>query len=177
MPTECDRIADQLFRMMEGDAWHGPPVSALLTDVTADVAALHPIPGAHSIRELVHHMAAWAVIARRRLGGEIVQVTPVEDWPPVEAATPAAWTVATQALERSHADLRRAVLALGDGHSKTERQASPTVCTCCCTASSSTRPTMRVRWRSSSEPPRAERNRPFTIPRRGRLWTNVLLAF
>jgi uncharacterized damage-inducible protein DinB len=116
MPTECDRIADQLFRMIEGDAWHGPPVSALLADVPADVAASHPIPGAHSIWELVHHMAAWAAIARRRLGGEIVQVTPVEDWPPVEVTTPAAWTVATQALERSHADLRRAVLALGDGH-------------------------------------------------------------
>ncbi len=116
MPIECDRIADQLFRMIEGDAWHGPPVGALLADVSPDVAASHPIPGAHSIWELVHHMTAWALIARRRLGGEIVEVTPVEDWPPVEVTTPAAWTLATQALERSHADLRRAVLALGDGH-------------------------------------------------------------
>ena len=61
-------------------------------------------------------MTAWALIARRRLSGEIVEVTSVEDWPPVEATTPAAWALATQALERSHADLRRAVLALGDGH-------------------------------------------------------------
>jgi uncharacterized damage-inducible protein DinB len=116
MPTECDRIADQLFRMVEGDAWHGPPVTALLADVSADMAASHPISGAHSIWELVHHMTAWAGIARRRLGGEIVEPAAVEDWPPVEATTPEAWSLATQALERSHADLRRAVLALGDSH-------------------------------------------------------------
>jgi len=116
MPTECDRIADQLFRMIEGDAWHGPPVNALLADVSPDLAASHPIPGAHSIWELVHHMTAWAVIARRRLGGEVVMPTPVEDWPPVETTTAAAWTQAKEALERGHADLRRAVLALGDGH-------------------------------------------------------------
>jgi uncharacterized damage-inducible protein DinB len=116
MPTECDRIADQLFRMVEGDAWHGPSVRALIADVTATTAASHPITGAHSIWELVHHMTAWAVIARRRLGGEIVDPTPAEDWPPVDTTTAAAWATATQALERSHADLRRAVLALGDGH-------------------------------------------------------------
>lgn len=116
MPTECDRIADQLFRMVEGDAWHGPSVRALIADVSPDTAASHPIAGAHSIWELVHHMTAWAVIARRRLGGEIVDPSPAEDWPVVENTTPAAWATATQALERSHADLRRAVLALGDSH-------------------------------------------------------------
>jgi hypothetical protein len=116
MSTECDRIADQLFRIVEGDAWHGPPVSALVADVTAPIAASHPIPAAHSIWELVHHMTAWATIARRRLGGEIVDVIAVQDWPPVETVTAEAWTSATQSLERAHADLRRAVLALGDGH-------------------------------------------------------------
>jgi hypothetical protein len=116
MATECDRIADQLYRMVEGDAWHGPPVGALVADVTATVAASRPIPDAHSIWELVHHMTAWAAIARRRLGGEIVEVTVIEDWPPVVAITAEAWTSATQSLDRAHADLRRAVLALGDGH-------------------------------------------------------------
>jgi len=116
MPTECDRIADQLFRIVEGDAWHGPPVGALVADVTAAMAASHPIPGAHSIWELVHHMTAWAVIARRRLGGEICEVTRIEDWPPVDAPTPETWSAAVQSLDRTHADLRRAVLALGDGH-------------------------------------------------------------
>jgi uncharacterized damage-inducible protein DinB len=116
MPTECDRIADQLFRIVEGDAWHGPPVDALVVDVAPDVAASRPIPGVHSIWELVLHMTTWAGIARRRLTGEIVEATPDEDWPPVREVTAGAWVDATQALDRAHADLRRAVLALGDGH-------------------------------------------------------------
>jgi uncharacterized damage-inducible protein DinB len=116
MSTECDRIADQLYRMVQGDAWHGLPLEAVLTDVPPEMAALHSIPGADGIWELVHHMAAWAAIAQRRLDGEIVEVSPTDDWPPVGAVTRDAWTAALDALERSHADLRHAVLALGDGH-------------------------------------------------------------
>ena len=116
MPTECDRIADQLYRIVEGDAWHGPPVSALVADVAPQLAAAYPIAGAHSIWELIHHMTTWATVAKRRLAGEIVEVTPREDWPPIDAVTVEAWASATQALDRAHADLRRTVLALGDGH-------------------------------------------------------------
>jgi uncharacterized damage-inducible protein DinB len=116
MITECDRIADQLFRMVEGDAWHGPPVRALIADVTPELAAARPIPQAHSIWELVLHMSAWAQVARRRLTGEIVELSPAEDWPAVTIATAEAWAETAGALERTHADLRRSVLALGDGH-------------------------------------------------------------
>jgi hypothetical protein len=116
MSTECDRIADQLYRMVEGDAWHGAPMVALVSDVSPEMAASHPIPGAHSIWELVHHMTAWAVIARRRLGGETVDVSPAEDWPPVPSVTRDAWTAALESVERVHSDLRRDVVALGDGH-------------------------------------------------------------
>ena len=114
--TECDRVADQLFRIVEGDAWHGPPVRALLADVTPEVAAARPIAGAHSIWELVLHMTLWADIGRRRVAGEIVEPTSTEDWPPVGPTGAAEWSAATAALERAHAELRRAALALGDGH-------------------------------------------------------------
>ncbi len=114
--TECDRIADQLYRGVEGDAWHGPPVRALLADVTAEVAAARPIAGSHSIWELVLHMTAWSDIARRRLAGEVVEVTPAEDWPAVGVVSAGAWGDAVAAVERSHGELRRAALALGDAH-------------------------------------------------------------
>lgn len=116
MSTECDRIADQLYRSIEGDAWHGPPLRALLMDVTSDQAAAHPIPGAHSIWELVVHMTVWTDVVRRRVGGEVVDPTPAEDWPPVRDVSAPAWSEATEALERAYADVRRTVLALGDGH-------------------------------------------------------------
>jgi uncharacterized damage-inducible protein DinB len=114
--TECDRIADQLYRGVEGDAWHGPPIRAVLADVTSETAAAHPIAGAHSIWELVVHLTVWADVARRRVAGEVVEPTPAEDWPAVGDVSAAAWSEATAALERAYADVRRTVLALGDGH-------------------------------------------------------------
>jgi uncharacterized damage-inducible protein DinB len=56
--SEMDRIRDQFRRAFEGEAWHGPSVLALLDGVTAQQAAAHPIPGAHSIWELTLHAIA-----------------------------------------------------------------------------------------------------------------------
>ena len=116
MSVECERIADQLFRMIEGDAWHGPPVRALVADLTHEQAAVRQSGESHSIWELVRHMTAWAEIAKRRLAGEIVDPTSADDWPPVDAPTAEAWGSAVARLEGAHAELRRAVLALGDAH-------------------------------------------------------------
>lgn len=45
------------------------------------MASAHPIPGAHSIWELVRHLTVWANVVRRRLAGETVEPTPEEDYP------------------------------------------------------------------------------------------------
>ena len=116
MSTECDRIADQFYRGVEGDAWLGPPVRALLADVTAEMAAARPIPNAHTIWELVLHMTVWAEIARRGVAGEVVEPTASEDWPLPPPPSAAGWNEAVAALERSHGELRRAALALGESH-------------------------------------------------------------
>jgi len=50
---ESERIADQLKRAFEGKSWHGPSLLEILKDVTAGQAAARPIPGAHSIWEIV----------------------------------------------------------------------------------------------------------------------------
>jgi len=102
--------------MTEGDAWHGSPVRALVAGLTNEQAAIRSAGFSHSIWELVRHMTAWAEIAKRRLAGEIVEPTSTEDWPPVGDSNPDAWKSAVESLERAHAELRRAVLALGDGH-------------------------------------------------------------
>ena len=66
--TEVDRIRDQFRRAFEGEAWHGPSVLALLDGVTAQQAAAHPIPGAHSIWELTMHIEAYSRL--KRLAGQ-----------------------------------------------------------------------------------------------------------
>ena len=112
MTTETGRIADQLERAFNGDAWHGPPLRTLLDDVDAVTAAAHPAPGAHSIWELTVHAAFWLTVVRRRLAGEIVGES--GDWQAVGDTSPSRWTETLGALDESHQQLLAAVRALSD---------------------------------------------------------------
>ena len=103
--SEIDRIADQLRRAWEGEAWHGPSVREALAGVTAGQAGARPLSDAHSIWEIVHHIGAWEDIVRRRLSGEKVDATPEMDWPPVRDDGEAAWLGAQVELERIHRGL------------------------------------------------------------------------
>jgi uncharacterized damage-inducible protein DinB len=64
--NEVQRIVDQLRRAFEGEAWHGPAVMQILEGITAAQAAAHPASGAHSIWEIVLHIAAWEGAVSRR---------------------------------------------------------------------------------------------------------------
>src|ERR1019366_4779500 len=83
--SEAARIADQLRRAFSGDAWHGDSVFEILEGVNAAQAATHPIKKAHSIWELVLHVAAWDGAVRRRLGGEALALSNEQNFPPVTA--------------------------------------------------------------------------------------------
>ena len=70
----------------------------LLTDVGWQQAAAKPIAGAHSIWEIVLHVAVWAGVALRRVGGETVEPTPAEDWPEVTDAAEDSWRDSVRTL-------------------------------------------------------------------------------
>ena len=89
--TETERIRDQFQRAFDGQAWHGPSVLSLLDGVSAEQAAAHPIPGAHSIWELTLHIAAWEDACRRRLEGDPAQLTDDENFPRVSDTSDGAW--------------------------------------------------------------------------------------
>jgi uncharacterized damage-inducible protein DinB len=112
--TEVERILDQMDRAFSGDAWHGPSLMALLEGVSAENASVHSIRGAHSIWELVNHIAAWHRIVHQRLSGELVEPTSEMDWPPVWDASEVAWQRALGSLAEGRARLRRAVEGLRD---------------------------------------------------------------
>jgi len=71
--SESALLADQLRRAFEGSAWHGPAVLELLQGMNASEAAAKPLPNAHSIWELLLHVAAWDNAALRRLKGDKFQ--------------------------------------------------------------------------------------------------------
>ena len=105
--SELQRIDDQLHRMFEGDPWHGPSVTALLDGVDAETAAARPLPGAHSIWELVVHMTAWLEIPRRRIEERrAIEAAPEEDWPPVLETGEAEWKAALDRLRQAYRKFR-----------------------------------------------------------------------
>jgi uncharacterized damage-inducible protein DinB len=109
--TEIERILDQLKRAYEGSAWHGPSVREAIAGVTAAQARARPLANAHSIWELVKHIAVWEGAARRRLEGDRagIEISSTVDWPPADDPSEAAWEQAKAALDRGHEALREAI--------------------------------------------------------------------
>lgn len=114
--TEIDRIVDQLKRAFEGNAWHGPSVREVLAGVTAEQAHARPLANAHSIWELVRHIAVWEDVGRRRAEGDRAQIeiSSPADWPPPEDSSEAAWESAKLALERGHQALVETVKGVAE---------------------------------------------------------------
>ena len=112
--SEIARLADQVRRAFEGDAWHGDSIKELLAGVTAATAAARPIQNVHSIWELVLHIAAWDDAVLRRIGGAAVQLTKQQDFPPVKDTSPAAWRRTVSHLEQAHNQLIEAVAGFPD---------------------------------------------------------------
>jgi uncharacterized damage-inducible protein DinB len=111
---ETERIADQLKRAVYGEAWSGPSVKEVLEGVSAAAASARPVAGAHSIWELVLHIGAWINIARRRVEGETVNVTPEVNFPPVVDTSEEAWKAALKSLEAEEEALRSTIRRLSD---------------------------------------------------------------
>ena len=112
--SEAARVADQLLRAFDGEAWHGDSLFEILKGVTAAQAAARPIAGAHTIWELVLHIAAWDGAVLRRLGGVDVEVSDAENFPPVPDTSEAAWRRALAEVRRVHEELLSAVSAFPD---------------------------------------------------------------
>jgi len=111
---ESTRLADQLRRSTHGEAWHGPSLMELLNDVDWQQAAAKPVVSAHSIWELVLHIAVWADVAIRRVNGEAVEPTPAEDFPRVASVTEDSWRAAVQTLTQKQEALARLIETLSD---------------------------------------------------------------
>jgi len=109
--SETARLADQIRRAFEGNAWHGDSVVEILEGVDAAMAAAHPIKNAHSIWELVLHIAAWDGAVLKRTGGTAVELSDEQNFPPVKDMSGAAWRQAIEHAKLIHNELVQAVAA------------------------------------------------------------------
>ena len=106
--SETARIADQLRRIYEGPAWLGPNLKDLLVDIGEEHARRRPIEGAHTIWELVLHVATWFRIARERLAAtEVREISDDENWPNVTGT----WQETLAMLEQEERALEDAIHA------------------------------------------------------------------
>jgi uncharacterized damage-inducible protein DinB len=107
--SEPARIADQLRRAFYGGAWHGDSLFEILEGVTAERAAARPVANAHSIWELVLHIAAWDGVVRRRMTGVAEELSGEKNFPPVVETSAAAWASTLDEVRRVHEELIAAV--------------------------------------------------------------------
>jgi uncharacterized damage-inducible protein DinB len=111
MMVDMEDIADQISRAFWGESWHGPSVREVLDGVSAEDAAAHPIPGAHSIWEIVVHMIGGYKLVLRRVRGERAQLSPEEEWPAATRPTAEAWRDNQRILDELNQQLQSAVRA------------------------------------------------------------------
>ena len=113
--TETERIRDLLDRAVDGDAWHGPSLSALLATVPPELAALGRSPAPT-------RSGSWCSTPAPGRRSSAVgwpanrgpQHPATVDWPPVGAAGRDGWREAVEQLEASHRRLADAVAATPD---------------------------------------------------------------
>jgi uncharacterized damage-inducible protein DinB len=113
--NEIERIGDQMRRSFSGEAWHGPALGELLAETDTNDALRRPLPERHSIWEIVLHLNAWHREAHLMIEGQPAgDLSPTEDWPPIDGANTTRWEEARREFSQNHEQLLQAVLRLDE---------------------------------------------------------------
>jgi uncharacterized damage-inducible protein DinB len=111
--SEIEFVVEQLKCSFDGEAWHGPAVMEILDGVDATTAAARAVPDAHSIWELVLHVAAWEQAIRTRIvQRRALQLSDEQNFPRVTDVSEGAWRQALETLRRGHEQLIATVSGL-----------------------------------------------------------------
>jgi len=104
--SEVDRILIHYDQVMAGDPWHGDPIARILDGMTAEAAAARPLPGAHSIWEILSHMTFWEGVVTKRLQGQRAGLVEELNFPAMPAATDENWRKALDKFRASNQRFR-----------------------------------------------------------------------
>lgn len=112
--SEARRIVGELKSLHGGEAWHGPALLESLKGVTAAQAAARPLPAAHSIWEIVAHIAGWENVILLRLAGQPATEPEEGDFPAVEEVSEEAWARTLRRLNETHERLLEVIAPLSE---------------------------------------------------------------
>lgn len=104
MQTPISRIKSQFIGIYDGEPWYGDPIVKILKGISAQQAAAYPIPGAHSIWEIVLHLISWRRFGIEKLKGNAaydVEWDSKEEWPAIPEVTGGNWAQTLAALAKS----------------------------------------------------------------------------
>jgi uncharacterized damage-inducible protein DinB len=110
--SEISFAVEQLNRIHKGPAWHGPSLTEAVAGVSAENAARRLNAGAHSIGDLVHHIAGWDNVFGLRLKGEPTDEPSEGDFPASTSNSAEQWAELIARLDRAHGQLVEAVSSL-----------------------------------------------------------------
>jgi uncharacterized damage-inducible protein DinB len=86
--SQTQRIADSYRAATVKGAWYGPSLAELLAQISPEVATTRPVPGSHSILELLQHLLLWNERIRKTSdSNSLPPWEPEKDW----AEPPIAW--------------------------------------------------------------------------------------
>jgi uncharacterized damage-inducible protein DinB len=108
--SELANLVDEIQRIIRGNPWHGSSLAEIVSDISAEEAAVKLFPDVHSIREIVLHIAGWQEVFFIRLQGKIVSEPPEGDFP----EEPADWHASLAKLEDSNRRLLSLISGLSD---------------------------------------------------------------
>jgi len=112
---ESQRLADQLRKAFNGEAWYGPSWRESLEGVGPADARRRPVAQAHSIGEIVLHTITWHEVATKRLaGGTPPQPTDEENFPKAEFTHESEWKAAIDKLFATGNALAETIAAFPD---------------------------------------------------------------
>jgi len=94
-------LLQELRKQFDGDAWHGDALEVILEGISAAQASRR-MGTAHSIWEIVLHIAGWTQEVTRRLQGGEAGDPADGDWPAVADVSDAAWQDARRRLRELH---------------------------------------------------------------------------
>ena len=107
MSTELTPLLSLLKQTFEQGAWHGPSAKEALEDLTPEEASRR-IGNAHTILELVGHMAAWRSYVVRKVSGDAgYKVSAAMNFP-----SSASWAEVRQRLDETQDELTAALQSL-----------------------------------------------------------------
>ncbi|WP_129718111.1 DinB family protein [Pedobacter sp. SYP-B3415] len=100
-------IVNELRKAFHGEPWHGNSLLAILTACSARKVFSHPVPGAHSVAELVLHLTAWTREVICRISGETAKEPEMGDWPVPQEQTENYWNNILLDFKQSNEQLIR----------------------------------------------------------------------